>query len=505
MDGSVDEISREIVVEKQTEFMLKGAEEPRATIQSVRSSDEARETGGSEGTQEGGSRKEHMTENKPASVTEPKGTPKQAGETRNAMAWVDRSVWTERMLQRLAQSQQQTKWFALWDKVWREETLMNASLQVIVNRGSAGVDRQSTEQFQREWTEQIRKLQEELRNGSYDPYPALRAYLEKPGSTELRPLGIPAVRDRVVQGALKSVMEPIYEWDFVAQSYGFRPGKSAQQALQRVEELLDSGHEYIVDADLKGYFDSIPHERLMKLLRERIADGAVLGLIQKYLDAGVMEEGKGWEPSTAGTPQGSVISPLLANVYLHPLDVKMKETGREMVRYADDFVVLCRSREEAEQALEAIQQWVASVGLQLHPTKTRIASLEEGFEFLGFRYCRSKQTGKRIKVPRKKSLMKLRQRIREKTSRMRSEPMEFIIQELNPSLKGWYGYFRTSLPSALGQVDGWVRRRLRSIARYRKKRKGISKGRENVAYTNQWFQERGLFTLFRSDPWTEQS
>jgi len=181
------------------------------------------------------------------------------------------------------------------------------------------------------------------------------------------------------------------------------------------------------------------------------------------------------------------------------------ETGREMVRYADDFVVLCRSRAEAEQALEAIQQWVASAGLQLHPTKTRIASLEEGFEFLGFRYCRSKQTGKRIKIPRKKSLMKLRQTIREKTSRMRSGPMEFIIQELNPTLKGWYGYFRTSLPKALGEVDGWVRRRLRSIERYRKKRTGISKGRENVAYTNRWFEERGLFALLKSDSRTEQS
>ena len=324
-------------------------------------------------------------------------------------------------------------------------------------------------------------------------------------SSDLFAWGIPAVRDRVVQGALKCVLEPIYEKEFVVYSYGFRPGKSAQQALQRIEELMDSGCEYIVDADLKGYFDSIPHDRLMTLLSEKIADGKVLGLIQKYLDAGVLEEGKGRQRSTSGTPQGSVISPLLANLYLHPLDVMMEETGRKMVRYADDFVVLCQSREEAEKALETIQKWVTSAGLQLHPKKTRIASLAEGFEFLGFRYCRSKQTGQRIKVPRKKSLIKLRQAIREKTSRLRSGAMEFIIQELNPTLKGWYGYFRTSLPSALGDVDGMVRRRLRSILRYRSKRRGMSKGRENKEYTNQWFKERGLFTLLRDGPRMMQS
>ena len=396
-----------------------------------------------------------MNENKPASVTPPQGTTKQAGQTPPAMGWVDRSVWTDRMLQRLAQSQQQTKWFALWDKVGRESTLFNASLQVIVNHGSAGVDRQTTGEFKAEWAEEIRILSEELRTGVYQPLPARRVYIEKPGTIELRPLGIPAVRDRVVQGALKSVLEPIYERDFVVHSYGFRPGKSAQQALTRVESLLDSGHVYIVDADLKGYFDSIPYDRLMKLLSERIADGAVLGLIQKYLDAGVLEEGKGWERSASGTPQGSVISPLLANVYLHPLDVLMRDKGREMVRYADDFVVLCRSQEEAEDSLREIQQWVSSVGLQLHPTKTRITTLGEGFEFLGFRYLRNR-AGRWIKVPRKKSLLKLRQRIREKTSRLRSGPMEVIIGALNQTLKGWYGYFRHSLPSSLEAVDGYV-------------------------------------------------
>jgi len=436
-----------------------------------------------------------MTERKPASVTPPQGAPKQAGETWSVRDWVDRSIWTERMLQRLAQSQLQTKWFALWDKVWRESSLYNASLQVIVNHGSAGVDRQTTEQFQAEWTEEIRQLSDELRSGVYQPLPARRVYIEKPGTMELRPLGIPAVRDRVVQGALKGVLEPIFERDFVAHSYGFRPGKSAQQALTRVESLLARDHVYIVDADLKGYFDSIPHDLLMQLLRGRIADGTVLELIQKYLDAGVLEEGKGWERSVAGTPQGSVISPLLANVYLHPLDVLMRDTGREMVRYADDFVVLCRSREEAEAALRDIQQWVNSVGLQLHPTKTRISTLEEGFEFLGFRYFR-RRAGTWVKIPRKKSVLKFREAIRDKTNRRRSGPIECIITELNRTLRGWYGYFRTSQPSSLGPLDCWVRQRLRSLLRYRRKRKGMSRGRENGEYPNQWFKDRGLFTLW---------
>lgn len=436
-----------------------------------------------------------MTEPKPASVTPPQGAPKQAGETSSVRDWVDRSIWTERMLQRLAQSQLQTKWFALWDKVWRESSLTNASLQVIVNHGSAGVDRQTTVGFQKEWGMEIHRLSEELRKGVYEPLPARRVYIEKPGTTELRPLGIPAVRDRVVQGALKGVLEPIFERDFVAHSYGFRPGKSAQQALTRVESLLARDHVYIVDADLKGYFDSIPHDQLMQLLRGRIADGAVLGLIQKYLDAGVLEEGKGWERSVAGTPQGSVISPLLANVYLHPLDVLMRDTGREMVRYADDFVVLCRSREEAEAALRDIQQWVNSVGLQLHPTKTRISTLEEGFEFLGFRYFR-RRAGTWVKIPRKKSVLKFREAIRGKTNRRRSGPIECIITELNRTLRGWYGYFRTSQPSSLGPLDCWVRQRLRSLLRYRRKRKGMSRGRENGEYPNQWFQDRGLFTLW---------
>lgn len=422
--------------------------------------------------------------------------PKQAEEARGRWGWVERSVWTDRMLQRLEQSQAQTVWFSLWDKVWAENNLHQGCLEVIMKRGSGGVDGQSTQQFQAEWGEQISRLQEELRRGHYRPLPVKRVWIDKLGSTEKRPLGVPAVRDRVVQAALRHVLEPIFERDFAAQSYGFRPGKSAQQALQRVEELLRNGHCWIVDADLKSYFDTIPQERMLAKVKRRVADGRIIELLEAYLRAGVMESGKGWQPTEAGTPQGAVISPMLANLYLNDLDHQMAQSGMEMVRYADDFVVLCRNEAEAQAALAKIQGWVEEAGLNLHPTKTRVVNAAEpgGFDFLGYHFERYRD-GSGKKWPRKKSLLKLRQTIREKTGRLRSQSLETIITEINPTLKGWYAYFRASLPTALEAVDGWVRRRLRSIVRFRRGRRGISKGRENAELTNQWFAARGLFSL----------
>jgi len=422
--------------------------------------------------------------------------PKQAEETQGRWGWVERRVWTDRMLQRLAQSQAQTVWYSLWDKVWAEGNLHQACLEVIIKRGSGGVDGQSTQQFQAEWGEQISRLQEELRQGLYRPLPVKRVWIDKLGSTEKRPLGVPAVRDRVVQAALRHVLEPIFERDFAAQSYGFRPGKSAQQALQRVEALLRGGYSWIVDADMKSYFDSIPQKRLLAKVKRRVADGRIIELLEAYLRAGVMESGKGWQPTEAGTPQGAVISPLLANLYLNELDHLMVRSGMEMVRYADDFVVMCRSEAEARQALATIQLWVEEAGLQLHPTKTRVVNAAEagGFDFLGYHYERYRN-GSGKKWPRKKSMLKLRQTIREKTGRLRSDNLETIIAEINPTLKGWYAYFRHSIPSAMAGVDGWVRGRLRSVVRRRRGRRGLSKGRENAELTNQWFAVRGLFSL----------
>jgi RNA-directed DNA polymerase len=422
--------------------------------------------------------------------------PKQAEEIRTKWSWVERVVWTDRMLQRLEESQEQTVWFSLCDKVWQEDNLHQACLKVILNQGGAGVDGQTTGQLAEQWQEQIQKLRAELRDGTYQPQPLKRVWIDKLGSTEKRPLGIPAVRDRVVQTAIWHVIGPIFERDFAAHSYGFRPGRSAQQALERVESLMQRGYTWIVDADLKGYFDSIAQDRLMEAVGRRIVDGRLKELLWKYLKAGVMERGKEWQPTEEGTPQGAVISPLLANLYLNPLDHLMVRQGREMVRYADDFVVWCRSQKEAKQALEQIAAWVKEAGLQLHPAKTRLVDASEpgGFDFLGYHFERYRE-GAGKKWPRKKSLLKLKESIREKTGRTRSGSMEEIIAEVNRTVKGWYAYFRASIPNVFSTLDGWVRARLRSIQRRRWKRRGISKGRENREIPNRWFAERGFFSM----------
>jgi RNA-directed DNA polymerase len=437
------------------------------------------------------------TENKPTLVGGTSNSlafPKQAGETR--WAWVERSIWTERMLKRLEQSQEQTVWYSLWDKVWQQENLNQAILEVVLNGGSAGMDGQSTGQRAQNWAHQSEQLQQELRTGNYRPQPALRAWIPKLGSSELRPLGIPAVRDRVVQKALLAVLEPIFERDYAEQSYGFRPGRGCLQALGRVETLLQSGQTWIVDADLKSYFDTIPQERLMAQMEKRIADGRVLELLRKYLKAGVMTTGQGWEPGEQGTPQGAVISPLLANVYLNPLDHQMAKAGYQMVRYADDFVVCAGTLEQAQAALTMIEEWVRNAGLTLHPTKTRIINAAErgGFDFLGYHFEQYREGGGK-KWPRQKSQKKLRESLRQKLPRGRSGSLGRIVAELNPILRGWYRYFRYSLPTAMQRVDEWTRDRIRHILRRRHKRRGMVKGRERTEYPIEWFAAQGLFSL----------
>jgi RNA-directed DNA polymerase len=220
-----------------------------------------------------------------------------------------------------------------------------------------------------------------LREGRYEPKPVRRVWIDKPGSREKRPLGIPTIRDRIVQTALLCVLEPVYEYSFHEHSYGFRPGRSARQAVDRVEELLAAGHTWVVDADIKGYFDNIPQDQLLARVKEKIADRRVLGLLEKFLKQGVMEGLNGWTPTESGTPQGAVISPLLANIYLNPLDHSMDAQGYKMVRYADDFVILCHTETEAREALVKVQAWMTLAGLTLHPEKTRIveATLKGGF------------------------------------------------------------------------------------------------------------------------------
>ena len=246
------------------------------------------------------------------------------------------------------------------------------------------------------------KLQAALRGGTYQPQAIRRVYIPKPGSNEQRPLGIPTVRDRVVQGAVRHVIEPIFEKEFAEHSYGFRPTRGCKDALRRVDELLKQGFVYVVDADLKSYFDTIPHDRLMGRLRERIVDERLLGLIESFLKAGIMDGPEEREPE-AGAPQGAVLSPLLSNIYLNPLDHQMAAQGFEMVRYADDFVILCRSQTDAEAALQQVRQWCDAEGLTLHPTKTHIVDVRtEGFDFLGYHFATTRR-GRLTRWPRKKS------------------------------------------------------------------------------------------------------
>jgi RNA-directed DNA polymerase len=418
---------------------------------------------------------------------------KQGAEVRARWAWTEPAVWTERMLSTLETGVKGGVWFSLIDKVWSEKSLAAAWKKVARNRGAAGIDRQSVRQFEAHAESELRRLGKELQEGRYEPQPGKRQWIEKPGSKEKRPLGIPSVRDRVAQAALRQVLEPVFERDFAEHSYGFRPGRGAKEALRRVDGLLKEGRVWVVDADLKGYFDSIPHDRLMDCVRAKVADGRVLELVEKFLKAGVMEELKGWEPTEKGTPQGAVISPLLANLYLDELDHLMAKNGCAMTRYADDFVIQVHSEAEANAALEQIKQWVAERGLELHPEKTRIGNVNQpggGFEFLGYRFEKSSHW------PRAKSLKKVRATVRERTPRCAGRSLKEIIAELNPMLRGWFGYFKHSPRSVMVAMDGYVRRRLRSILRHQRGYAGVrNRSKDSRSWPNAFFTDRGLYSL----------
>jgi RNA-directed DNA polymerase len=330
-----------------------------------------------------------------------------------------------------------------------------------------------------------------LREDRYEPRPVRRVWIDKPGSREKRPLGIPTVRDRIVQQALRAVIEPIFERDFSDQSYGFRPGRSARAAVARVEEQLEAGKTWVVDADIKGYFDNIPQDRLLALVKHKISDRKILGLLEKFLKQGVMESMNGWQPTANGTPQGAVISPLLANIYLDPLDHLMAAKGWEMTRYADDFIIQCHSEAEALAALAEVQAWMAEAGLTLYPEKTRVvdATLKGGFEFLGWHFERG------MKWPRDKSVRKLKDSVRAKTKRNNGNDMRTIIKRVNRTTRGWGNYFRGGVRNVPVRLDQSIRMRLRSILRKRDKRKGRGRGRDHNRYPNAWFAERGLVFL----------
>ncbi len=426
------------------------------------------------------------TEEQPVAVS---ATARRAGEAPSRWYWVEPSVWTERMLAALEQGVKGGKWFSLIDKVHPESTLRRAFARVAGNQGAAGVDHVTIAMFEDRLEANLKNLSAELRQGTYQPQAIRRHYIPKPGSQEQRPLGIPTVRDRVVQTALRLVLEPIFERDFAEHSYGFRPGRGCKDALRRVDELLKSGYTHVVDADLKSYFDTIPHDRLMALVSQKVSDGRVLSLVQGFLAQGVLDGLYEWTPEQ-GSPQGAVISPLLSNIYLDPLDHLMAQSGFAMVRYADDFVVLCRSAEEAQRALEMVRAWAAAAGLTLHPTKTRIVDATiDGFDFLGYRF----ENGQRR--PRAKSLAKFQDTIRAKTKRASGQSLPKIINDVNQTTRGWFEYFQHSHHWTFGSLDSWIRMRLRSILRRRQGKRGRGRGSDHQRWPNAFFAKLGLYSL----------
>lgn len=418
-----------------------------------------------------------------------------AGQTREAVpshqkwSWVEPRIWTERMLAALDEGVKGGKWYSLIDKLYPEDVLGLAFARVAANRGAAGVDHVTVAHYAKDLDANLKRLSEALRTGAYRPQAIRRHYIPKPGSREQRPLGIPTVRDRVVQTALRLVLEPIFERDFARHSYGFRPGRGCKHALRRVEALLKAGYRHVVDADLQSYFDTIPKDRLLALVGQKVSDGRILALVEAFLEQGVLDGLREWTPEQ-GTPQGAVCSPLLSNIYLDPLDHLMAGRGFEMVRYADDFVVLCQSPQEAAAALAVVQEWTAAAGLVLHPAKTRLVdALADGFEFLGYHFAGEQRR------PRSKSLKKFKDTVRAKTKRTSGHSLPMIIADLNRTLRGWFEYYKHAHRTTFRPLDGWIRRRLRNILRKRMRCKGISGGYDNIRWPNAFFAEQGLFSL----------
>jgi group II intron reverse transcriptase/maturase len=349
------------------------------------------------------------------------------------------------------------KWYSLYDKVYAPANLERAWEKVRSNKGAGGVDRQSLADFEREKEKHLRELHRLLKEKRYKPLSLRRVYIPK-GNGERRPLGIPTIRDRVIQQALLNILEPIFEVTFHEHSYGFRPNRSTHTALAHVVTSMQEGKEWVLEIDIRKYFDTVDHELLLDAVNEEVSDGSVLLLIRMFLESGVMEEGVGWKATNEGTPQGGVISPLLANIYLNHFDWEMAKRGHDMVRYADDGVVLCGNREEAERALADVRKMLeGKLRLQLHPEKTRIVYHKEGnFDFVGFLVHR------KYLWPRMKTLMRFKEKVRLATRRQQGRNVQEVIRLLNPILRGFGNYYRQANTKGLFQrLDEWIRMRLR--------------------------------------------
>lgn len=369
------------------------------------------------------------------------------------------------------------------DKVWNWRNLNEAWAKVKSNKGAGGIDEVSIAEFERNREQNLNEIQRLLRQDRYKPNPVKRVYIPKPDGKQ-RPLGIPTIRDRVVQQALKNVIEPIFEAEFSDSSFGYRPGKNAKQAIERIEEVRDEGHEWVVDADIKAFFDTVNHEKLIDEVAERISDGRVLRLIRSFLEADIMEQGQGLARNVIGTPQGGVISPLLANICLHYFDERMAELGYEVVRYADDFIVLCGSEEEARGALSQVKRVLRELELTLHSEKTSLKNIREGVDFLGFTVYIGH------KVPRKEAVRKYKDAVRRVTRRNLPINLEMVIQRLNPIVIGWGNYYRiASVKSLYKSLDGWTRMRLRA---FKEKKKSYNSNRR---ITNVFLSNLGLKSL----------
>lgn len=416
------------------------------------------------------------------------------------------------------------KWYSLYDKVFDVTNLRLAWYEVAENKGSHGTDGQTIAEFEKNLDYNVRIIQNELKQKIYHPQPVRRVFIPKVDGSK-RPLGIPAVRDRLVQQSLRRVIEPIFEARFLECSFGFRPGRDCHMAIDKITEYLEEGYHWVIDADLRAYFDTIPHDKIIYQIWEEISDSSVLKLIRKFLESGVLHNGI-HEETIEGVPQGGVISPLLANIYLHPFDEEMTKRGHKYVRYADDFIILCKSRKGAERICKSMRDFLENkLGLKVHPTKTKVVHIDESFDFLGYTFYSwvdKERTNRKVhRRPKDKSIRSFKDSIRMLTRRNQTVSIDVVIHKVNRVIQGWGNYFGYgTVKSRFRNLDAWIRRRLRAVqlrswrhvihlhrlARkqgYKGKLQGIrmAKWRSSnspivdASMNNKWFKEQGLITL----------